>query len=251
MQAVLLIARKDLRSYFASPIAYIVVASFLLVVGWMFVNLFSYFLSSLGEFQRYSMGQKPTLSESVIRPLFGNMNVVLLFIAPLFTMRLLAEEKRDHTLELLVTAPIQSVSIVLGKFLAGVLFLSALVGFTLVYPLILQLVGSPDWGVVAACYLGLVLISASYVAVGLFWSSRTENQIVAAVLTFGTLLFFWLISWASHRAGPIWADVLNHLSLIGHYAAFAQGVIDTSSVIYYLSFTAFGLFLTNVSMDNS
>ena len=249
MNKTLLIARKDLRSYFTSPVAYIIVAIFLLLVGWMFVNIFSFFLMSSGQFSAMNMGQKPTLSESVLRPLFGNMNVVLLFVAPFITMRLLAEERRDHTFELLLTAPLRSWNIVIGKFLAGTGLLAAMVGATLVYPLILQIVGRPDWGVVFGSYLGLTLICATYVAIGLFWSSRTENQVVAAMLTFGTLLFFWLISWASHRAGPIWGDVLTQLSLIGHFTNFAMGVIESGDVVYYLSFTGFALFLTNLSVE--
>ena len=251
MNSTLLIARKDLRSYFTSPIAYIIAAIFLLLVGWMFVNLFSYFLMSSGQFSALNMGQKPTLSEHVLRPLFGNMNVVLLFVAPFITMRLLAEERRDHTIELLLTARLRPRNIVIGKFLAGTGLLGTIVGATLVYPILLQIVGHPDWGVIAACYFGMLLICATYVAIGLFWSSRTENQVVAAVLTFGTLLFFWLISWASHRAGPVWSDVLTHLSLIGHFSNFTQGILELSDIIYYLSFTGFALFLTNLSVENN
>lgn len=249
MNPILLIARKDLRSYFTSPIAFIIVAIFLLLVGWMFVNLFSFFMQSSSQYATLNYGNKPTLNENVLRPLFGNVNVILLFIAPFITMRLLAEEKKDHTVELLLTAPVRPYQIVLGKFLAGTGLLAVIVGGTIVYPLILQLVGRPDWGVVLSCYLGLLLICATYVAIGLFWSSRTENQVVAAVLTFGTLLFFWLISWAAHRAGPIWSDVLTHLSLIGHYSNFAAGVIDTTDIVFYVTFTGFALFATNLSMD--
>ncbi len=249
MNPTLLIARKDLRSYFSSPIAYIIVAIYLFLVGWMFVNLFSYFLMSMGQFSQFNMGQKPSLSENVLRPLFGNMNVILLFVAPFVTMRLIAEERKDHTVELLLTAPLRSLHIVLGKFLAGTGMLLVMVAATLVYPLVLQSIGHPDWGMIWSCYLGMVFICSTYVAIGLFWSSRTENQVVAAFLTFGTLLFFWLISWASHRAGPIWSDVLNHLSLIGHYTNFAQGMIDSTDVVFYLTFTGFALFLTNLSID--
>lgn len=251
MNSTLLIARKDLRSYFTSPIAYIIVAIFLLLVGWMFVNLFSFFVQSNSQYATLNMGNKPTLSENVLRPLFGNMNVILLFIAPFITMRLIAEERKDHTVELLLTAPLRPISIVMGKFLAGLGLLTVIVSATLIYPLILQFIGKPDWGVIFGCYLGLFFICATYVAIGLFWSSRTENQVVAAVLTFGTLLFFWLISWAAHRAGPIWSDVLNHLSLIGHFSNFAQGVVDTTDVVYYLTFTGFALFATNLSVDAS
>lgn len=254
MHPILLIARKDLRSYFISPIAYIIVAVFMLLVGWMFFNLLSYFLmsaSQYSQFAQFNMGQKPNVSESVLRPLFGNMNVVLLFVAPFVTMRLLAEEKRDHTLELYLTAPVSSLQLVLGKFLAGVAMLLIMAGSTLVYPIILQLVVTPDWGVIFSSYLGIAFVCATYVAVGLFWSSVTVNQAVAAALSFGTALFFWLISWATHRAGPVWSDVLGYLSLIGHYTSFAQGAVDTSDIVYYLTFAGFGLFLTNLSVENN
>jgi ABC-2 type transport system permease protein len=252
MNPVFLIARKDLRSYFLSPIAYVVMACFLLLVGWMFMNLYSFFVQSVGQYAALNFslsGQKPNMSESVLRPLFGNMNVVILFVAPFITMRLIAEERKDHTVELLLTAPVRPWQVVLGKFLAGLGLLCSMVAATIVYPLVLQMVGRPDWGVICGCYLGMVLVCATNVAIGLFWSSRTENQIVSAVLTFGTLLFFWLISWAAHRAGPVWSDVLNHLSLIGHYTNFALGVIDTTDIVFYLTFTGFALFLTNLSME--
>lgn len=251
MNPILLIARKDLRSYFSSPIAYIVVATFLLIIGFMFTNLLSFFIAGSNQFQAFNMGQKPTLSDSVLRPIFGNMNVVLLFVAPFITMRLLAEEKKDHTLELLATAPITQRQIVFGKFLAGAGMLLVMIAATLVYPVVLQLVGNPDWGVIWASYLGLFFVACTYVAIGLFWSSRTENQVVSAILTFGSLLFFWLISWAANSAGPIWSDVLTYLSLIGHYSNFAQGILETSDVVFYLSFTGFALFLTIVSMEAS
>jgi ABC-2 type transport system permease protein len=250
MNQILLIARKDLRSYFYSPIAYIVIAMFLLITGWMFSNLFSFYAQNVQQFDALNFGNRPNLSDAVIRPLFGNMNVVLLFIAPFITMRLLAEEKKDHTIELLLTAPLKAIHITLGKFLAGVSFIAVMLGLTLVYSLILQATARPDWGVLATCYLGILFVAATYVAVGLFWSSRTENQIVSAVLTFGTLLFFWLISWSSHRAGPIWAEVLTYLSLIGHYTNFSQGLVDTTDLIFYVSFTGFALFLTNLSVDS-
>lgn len=248
MTPALHIARKDLRSYFSSPVAYIVVAIFLLLVGWIFVNLFSFYLMRAGQFSDFN-APKPSLSEGILRPMFGNLNVVLLCVAPFITVRLLAEERRDRTLELLLTAPLRPIHIVIGKFLAGTGMLLVMCAATLVYPLILQVVANPDWGVIWASYLGLLFVSCTYVAIGLFWSSRTESQVVAAMLTFGTMLFFWLISWAAHSAGPILGDVLNHLSLIGHFSSFAQGVIDSTDVVFYLTFTGFVLFLTNLSVD--
>jgi ABC-2 type transport system permease protein len=251
MKATCLIAGKDLRSYFYSPVAYTVTAMFLLIVGWMFSNLFSYYAQSLQQYAAFNSGPAPTLTENLLRPLFGNINVVLLFVAPFVTMRLLAEETKDHTVELLLTAPIRPIEIVLGKFLAGLGIILAMLALTLVYPIILFFVAQPDWGAVFGCYLGMLFVASTYVAVGLFWSSRTENQIVAATLTFGTLLFFWLISWSAHRAGPVLGDFLEGLSLIGHYTNFALGMIDTTDIIFYLSFTGFALFLTNLSVEKS
>ncbi|MCO5142821.1 MAG: ABC transporter permease [Oligoflexia bacterium] len=243
-----LIAGRDLRSYFYTPIAYIVIAMFLILIGWMFSQLLSFYAQQVSQYAALSFGEKPKLVDSVIRPLFGNVNVILLFVAPFITMRLLAEEKKDHTIELLKTAPVRPIEIVLGKFLAGFILLLIMIAITFVYPAILYFISRPDWGVVLACYIGIACVSAVYISVGLFWSSRTENQIVAAVLTFGTLLFFWLIGWASHRAGPVWSDVLNHLSIIGHYSNFAQGLLDTTDFVFYFSFVGFALFLTNLSV---
>jgi ABC-2 type transport system permease protein len=251
MNQILLIARKDLRSYFSSPIAYIVIAMFLLIIGFMFASMFSAFAQQLAQYSAVNYGPKPTLSDMVIRQLFGNINVVLLFVAPFITMRLIAEEKKDHTIELLMTAPVTATEIVLGKFLAGLGLILVMLGLTLIYPLILYFTANPDWGVMFSCYVGIVLVAAAYVGIGLLWSALTENQIVAAILTFGTILMFWLIGWASHRAGPIWSDVLNYLSLIIHYTNMAQGTLDSSDVIFYLSFAGFSLFLTKIAIDSN
>lgn len=251
MKNVFLIAKKDLKMYFSSPIAYIVISVFLLLMGWMFFNLLSFYQQQMAQFAAISMGNKPTVADGILRPLFGNMNVILLFVAPFITMRLLAEERKDHTVELLFTAPIKPLTIIMGKFLSALGLISIMLGLSIVYPIVLFFAGKPDYGVILGCYLGLFFVSSTYVAVGLFWSSVTENQIVAAVLSFGTLLFFWLISWASHQAGPVWSDVLTHLSIIGHYSNFAQGTIDTSDIIYYLSFIGFGIFLTHTSFDSN
>ena len=249
MNEIWLIARKDLRSYFASPIAYIIIAFFIFLIGWMFFNFLSMYMQGMQQYAAVSFGQKPTLTDYVLKPLFGNVNVILLFVVPFITMRLLAEEQRDHTIELLVTSPISPLQIVLGKFLAGLVLVSVLVVMTGIFPAVLAVIAKPDWGVILGSYVGLFLVSCTYVGIGLFWSSRTDNQIVAAICSFGTLLFFWLVSWPAHSAGPIWGDVLTYLSIISHYTNFAQGVLDTTDLIFYVSFTAFSLFLTNLSFD--
>lgn len=251
MKNVLLIAKRDFRAYFASPIAYIVISTFLLIIGWMFFNMLNGFHQQAQQFSSISFGEKPTLSDAVIRPLFANVNVIFLFVVPFITMRLLAEERKDHTVELLFTAPIRPRTIIFGKFLSACMLVGVMLALTAIYPAILAFIAKPDWGTIAGCYIGLILVAATYVGVGLFWSSCTENQIVAAVLSFGTLLFLWLISWAASQAGPVWSDVLNHISLISHFANFSQGVVDTSDIFYYLSFAGFTLFLTNLSFDSN
>lgn len=251
MNHVLLIARRDFRMYFTSPIAYIVIAVFSLLIGWMFFNLLSFYVQQQQQYAMMSFGNRPTLTDSVIRPLFGNMNVILLFVVPFITMRLLAEERKDKTAELLFTAPIRPISIIVGKFLSALALVSVMLALTLVYPAVLLTTGKPDPGIFIGCYIGLLLVSSTYVAVGLFWSSITENQIVAAVLSFGTLLFLWLISWAAHSAGPVWSDVLNHLSIIGHYSNFSQGIIDSMDIVYYFSVIILGIFLSYVSFDSN
>lgn len=251
MNQTLLIARRDFRAYFASPVAYIMIGIFLFLIGLMFSTYFSFFADQYARYQTVNYGPKPTLTEMVVQQLFGNINVVLLIVVPFITMRLIAEERKDHTIELLLTAPVRPLEIVFGKFCAALGLVGVMLLLTLVYPAILYFTATPDWGIIFSCYVGITLVAASYVAVGLMWSAATENQIVAAMLTFGTLFFFWLIGWAGNRAGPVWTDVLNYLSIIGHYTNLAQGVVDSSDVIYYLTFTGFFLFLTKLSVDSN
>lgn len=249
MQQILLIARKDLRSYFTSPIGYAVVGLFLVIVGLLFSTQFMQFVQRAQQYGDINLGTAPNVSDDLVRPLFGNINSLLLLMAPFITMRLIAEEKRDHTIELLQTGPVRTVQITLGKFLAGLGMMMTLLFFTLFYVGILQATTSPDWGVIAGCYLGAILVSCVYVGIGLFWSSRTDNQIVAAAFTIGTFIFFWAIGMAGQNAGPFWADFYNYLSLGFHYMSFLQGSLDSADIFYFLSFTGLTLFATNLSLD--
>jgi ABC-2 type transport system permease protein len=249
MRNIWTIAMRDFRTYFTSPIAYIVIFSFLLIMGWMYV--FNLFYSANQSMQFQQMGRGPSLTDGLIRPLYGNMNVVLLFLMPFITMRLFAEERKQHTIELLLTSPVTLTEIILGKYLAGVLLVLVMLGLTLVYPATLAWSADPDWGPVIASYLGTLLLAGCYLATGVLFSAVTENQIVAGSLTFAAGLFFWLISWASQSAGPVWSDVLNYLSLVGHFTnSFGVGVISTSDTFYYLSFIGIWLFLTHRVLDS-
>ncbi len=155
-----------------------------------------------------------------------------------------------HTLELLMTSPVSLTEIIVGKFFSSFLLVLIMLSLTVVYPIVLFATGNPDPGPIAASYLGTLLLASCYLSIGVLFSSLTENQIVAGALTFAAGLFFWLINWATQSAGPVWGEILTHLSLISHYNNFGQGILNTSDVIYYLSFIFTGLFLTHRILDS-
>lgn len=250
MRNIWTIARRDFASYFTSPIAYIVIGLFLALMGWMFFFNLSHFNMQNMQYQQFNMGKGISITEGIIRPLYGNMNVILLFTLPLITMRLFAEERKLHTIELLVTSPVTLTEIVVGKFLSSLMLVKLMLSFTLVYPVILYATGNPDLGPIITSYIGTVLMAGCVLAIGVLCSAVTENQIVAAALTWGLGLFFWLISWATQSAGPVWSDILMHVSLIHHFNNFSQGLLNTSDVFYYLSFIFVWLFLAHRVLDS-
>ncbi|MBI4925449.1 MAG: ABC transporter permease subunit [Bdellovibrio sp.] len=243
------IAYRDLKSYFTSPIAYIIIAVFLAVMGWMFFNILFYFNQESMRMQQYSP-KGISLTDGVLRPLFGNMNVILIFLTPFITMRLFAEEKKLHTIELLLTSPVKLYEIVLGKFISSFLFVTLMLALTLTYPIILFATGNPDLGPIITCYTGTLLLSACYLSVGLVFTAMTENQIVAGALTFVALIFFFIINWVSHFAGNVWGEVFTYLSLIGHFQNLSQGIFNSVDILYYLSFIVVSLFLSHRVIDS-
>lgn len=249
MRNILAIAGKELRGYFASPIGYVIMGFFALLFG-------IFFYAYLGEFMRQSMqmvgfgGGNMNVNMSLVRPLFGNASVVLLFVIPMITMRTYSEEKRSGTIELLLTSPITDFQIILGKFLGAMGLYVAMLAVTLLYMAILFWFGNPDWRPVAAGYLGLLLMGGSFISVGLLISNLTKNQIVAGTATFGVFLLLWIISWLGEASGPRMQTVLTYLSVTEHFDDFAKGIIDTKHLVYYASFITFGLFLTAKSVDS-
>lgn len=245
------VLRKELVVYFATPIFYITGFFFLLLGGYFFYSNTLYY--SLVSFQA---AQNPMLAgqlnplQMVFRPLFATLAVVLLLLVPLLTMRLFAEEKRSGTAELLFTYPLTDWSIILGKFLAALLIYVILLGFTLVYALVFMVAGRPDWAQLATSYLGLFLFGGASLALGLFTSSLTENQIIAAVTGFGLLLLFWIIGWQQELGSSGWQGIFGALSMMEHYENFSRGVIDSRDLIYYLSFIYFFLFLTKRQLES-
>jgi gliding motility-associated transport system permease protein len=198
------------------------------------------------------MGGGPSnmnINMELIRPLLSNASVLVLFLLPMVTMRSYSEEKRSGTIELLLTSPLTDFEITAGKFLGTVGLYLALLAVTLVYVSILFIYGRPEWRPLVSGYLGLLLLGSCFIAIGLFISSTTKNQMVAGAATFVVGLLFWIVSWFADSAGPTTAQILSYLSITEHFDDFARGVIDTKHVVFYLSFISFGLFLTLKSVD--
>ena len=248
MSNIVAIAHKELRSYFVSPIAYVVVGFFAILFGYFFV-------ASLSVMVRFSMQagtfgmQSVNINEFMLRPLLSNSAIVLLFFLPFLTARAYAEEKKSGTIELLLTSPLSDLEIILGKFLGALTLFAAMLAVTAVHMGILFWYGEPELGPMLSGYLGLLLMGASFISVGLLVSSTTRNQIVAGVITFALLLLFWVLGWMADSVGPTSQAVLSYLSILEHFDDFSKGVIDTKHVTYYVSFIAFGLYLTAKAVD--
>ncbi|MGH8013992.1 MAG: ABC transporter permease subunit [Candidatus Binataceae bacterium] len=255
MRNVLTITGKELKGYFVQPVAYVVLTVFLLLGGWFFFALLRQFDEMVQLVQM--MGQASTLAQMnlntrVIAPLLHDLSIVLVILIPALTMRVFAEEKRTGTYELLLTAPVRTGEIVVGKFIASAIFALIMVGLAWIFPLILMIFGNPEVGVMFAGYVGMALLAISFVAVGLFTSSLTQNQIIAAISCFGILLLLYVISWPAEAAGGGFAtNILKYLSLPEHFATMVRGVINTTDLIYFLSMVLIALFLTQRTVDSA
>jgi ABC-2 type transport system permease protein len=254
MRNVFTIVGKELRSYFVSPVAYVVLTGFLLLGGWFFFNLLSRFNLLLGLYTQMQQGAEAAnrlnLNDYVVAPLMHNLAIVLVILVPMITMRAYAEEKKGGTYELLLTSPVRTGEIVLGKFLASFLFICIMIGLTGVYPAILLKFGNPEGGVIIAGYLGLILLATVFVAVGLLTSSLTENQIIAAVSGLVATLLLYIISWPAETAGDILGPFLRYLSVTEHFAEMVRGIIDTRALVYFFSLIGLALFLTQRSVES-
>jgi ABC-2 type transport system permease protein len=250
MRNVWIIWRKELGSYFVSPIAYVLLALWGFIFGY-------FFWVQLGGFLKYSMEMQMSgqmypmnVNEQIIRPLLQNVAVISLFFVPLITMRLFAEEKRTGTIELLATSPIRDLEIIAGKWLAAMVLYGCMLAFTVVHFAFLFHYGNADWKPLSVAYLGLLLEGGVMLAVGTFLSSITKNQIIAGASTFGVLLLFWVFGWVSSYDNAPWAQVLSYLSLVEHSESFMRGVIDSKDVIFYAPLIFLGLFFTARSMES-
>jgi ABC-2 type transport system permease protein len=255
MRNIWAIFKKEMQSYFASPIAYVVIAMFLVISGYFFYVMITSFVNysmQLTMQARYYGGGMPKLSvnQYVVRPFIGNLSVIALFLLPLITMRLYAEEKKSGTIELLYTSPITSWQIIIAKFLAGFSLFLIMVSPTFIYMGILFKYGNPAFSPIATGYLGVFFIGAGLIALGLWVSSLTENQIIAGAGSFGLFLLLWVIGWAGESTSGNIAQVLSYISILEHLENFAKGVLDTKDIVFYLSVLSIGLFLSWRSVES-
>lgn len=235
----LVVCRRELRSYFSSYIAYVLLAVFLLLSGYFFYSDLIFFILFGGYI----------LPTGLWQYVFLDMRLCTLLVLPLLTMRLFAEEKKLGTIELLWTYPVRDTEIVTGKFLACWIFFVLMLLATAINPLIFYRMYAFDFGPLLAAYLGLFLLGTAFIACGMFISSLTENQVVSAMGTYGVLVFFWFITWNEEVADERIVHVLLRLSLFDHFYNFSRGVIDTRDVIFFALFSAFFLFLTFESLN--
>ena len=250
MRNILVICRKEMNSYFASPIAYLLLTMFAVIFGFFFWNSLGYFVLMGMESQMRGQAFPMNLNEEVIRPLLSNASVIGLFFIPMITMRLFAEEKRNGTIELLTTSPVSDIEIILGKWLAALGLYACLLLFTALNFAFLFKYGHPDWKPLVIGYLGLLLQAGGLLAIGTFISTLTKNQIIAGAATFGVCLLLWVLEWVSGSETATWAQVLAYMSVITHFESFSKGVLDSKDAIFYLSLIFLGLFLTARSMES-
>ena len=250
MRNVWTICRKELGSYFASPIAYILLALFAVIFGFFFWNMLGIFVIEGVEMQMRGQMFPMNLNEQIIRPLLSNVGVIGLFFIPMITMRLFAEEKRTGTIELLATSPIRDLEIIVGKWLAAMALYCCLLLFTAANFGFLFRYGNPDWKPLAMGYLGLLLQAGALLAIGTFISTLTRNQIIAGAATFGVELLLWVIGWVGEYETATWARVLSYMSVISHFESFARGVLDLKDAVFYITVIFLGLFFTARSMES-
>ena len=249
MGNIIAIAQKELKSYFSSPIAYIVIGLWAFLYGWFFINILAFFVRQSMQMGQFGGQQAMNVNQQLIRPLLQNVTILDLFLLPMVTMRTYAEEKRSGTIELLLTSPVSDFEIIMGKFLGAMALYTVMLGVTLLHIALLFKFGTPEWKPIITAYIGLLLLGGCFIALGLLISSLTKNQIVAGMVTFAVFLMLWIITWIGSFSGPTVDKLTQYLSIIDRLDDFNKGVLDTSHLIYYLSFIGFGLFLTAKSVD--
>jgi len=257
MRNALAVYSREMRSYFASPIFYILSAVFVLALGNMFKDAYFNFASQTMQYMRAAINYSVTIPDInvnlVANQMFTYMDFLFILIVPLLTMRLYAEEKKNGTMELLMTSPITTAQVLMGKFLSCLSIYVILMAFTLVFNILLMVQSDYklDWGPVLSSYTGSFLLGATLISIGMFFSSLTENQIVAAAVSITFILGLWLMIFTARFFGPPLNQFLTYLSLSEHLDAFAAGLIHIKHIMYYLSMTLFWMILTGITVESA
>ncbi len=255
MRNILTIWKREFKAYFYTPLAWVFIGIFTLLMGLMFWS----FLSTYMEYtMRSQFGMAPSVTiDRLAEAFYANMHVIFMFILPFFTMRLFTEESRQNTMALLMTSPVRMWELTIAKFKAAASILVLKLLVSLIFPIFLILysakgagAGGPDMGIVGSTYLGLLFAGLTYIAFGMFWSSITESQLVAVVLSFATNFSFWLLGMWSQGASGWLQAVLKQLAINDQFQSFAKGTIELSSVVYFVSIIFFALFLTHRSLES-
>jgi ABC-2 type transport system permease protein len=247
---VLTICRKEIGTYFRSPIAYGVMAFFALVTGWFFYAGVAVYLAQVIRSSMMGGALPLNVDEIVVRNVLSNTAVVGLFVIPMITMRLFAEEKRSGTIELLATSPLRDFEIIVGKWMAAMVLYLGMLFITFVNLSVLFVYGKPDWRPMLVGYLGLILMGGSLLAIGTFVSTWTKNQIVAGTAGFGICLMLWVLEWSTSFSSSVTGRVASYISVLSHFDSFSRGVLDSKDIVYYVTMIVFGLFLTARSMES-
>jgi ABC-2 type transport system permease protein len=253
MRNVLTIAGRELRSYFTSPVAYVLLAAFLALAGYFFYALLIAFNQTL---QIYSMMRNPemlqrfNLNEMVIRPLLHNMSVLLVFIVPAITMRMFPDEKRAATYELLLTSPVRVSEIVLGKYLGGLVLVLLMVALSGFFGMLLTIYGNPELPMMLAGYAGLALMAIAFLTIGTLISALTDNMVIAFVGALFALLVLYTVGWLGETVPGVAGSLIQYASITEHFQEMTKGIIDTKDLVYFLTLVVVGLFLTQRSVES-
>lgn len=241
------LARRELRSLFLSPLAWAILAIVQFILAYLFISQLQEFL--LIQPKLNSIDNAPGVTELVIVPLYGSAAFIMMLVTPLLTMRLISEERRNRSLALLISAPVSMTEIIIGKYLGILGFAAIMIFMMTLMPLSLYFGGTLDGGLLFTIVLGITLLLAAFISVGLYMSSLTAQPTIAAMSTFGMLLMLWIIDWAGGKANETASGVLEYLSMLRHFEAFSKGVFNSSDFVYYVLFISLFLILSIRRLD--
>lgn len=252
MKNILALMGKELRIYFNSPMAYVVIAIFLLINGYLFYNIVVFTVNQAMQLIRFQQSlPQININAMILRPVFHQMAVVMILTLPMLTMRLISEEKKTRTFELLMTSPISLTEIVLGKFLAALSVFAVMLLLSVFMPVLLAFFGTLSWAPVFTAYAGLLLLGGVFLSLGLLASSLTENQVIAGFSAFAMILLLWLLGWFAQSGSEIpFSSLFSYISTGEHFDNFVNGLVDSGDLVYFISLMVFGIFLTHRVLDS-